>query len=311
MSGQKVKNSDIASDILKILWDFFDQVKIADGLPSSEDVQIPNGMSSQALTSYVERVVKQLQDVLKTLKESQSSQTPKSHCAGRDHVEEKTEVEQKRLIDPSLVQVRADKSEIERRITAFIEKKQQEVDENNKRDFCSVFSIDTEPENSCARTDAVFMAGSEGKGHVKVSRVVNSWGPQTRMNYDLSLQDQPPNLGTDQSSATLTNAIHDRLQNMEKHLGMKVRQDNMNNISTAELFQRIKELEERILYLESLSPEYFNSIPAPKKAKKDPSPVPSSLHDGTTHIYRGLSMSEINERISSLQQSLRQKEGSD
>jgi hypothetical protein len=45
-------------------------------------------------------------------------------------------------INPSVVQIRADKSEIERRIAAFIKKKQIEVDDTNRREFCSVLRDD-------------------------------------------------------------------------------------------------------------------------------------------------------------------------
>lgn len=62
--------------------------------------------------------------------------------------------ESKATSDDVMIQIRAGKSEIERRISAFMERKQMEINENNVREFCNV--IDCNQENSCARTDAVF-----------------------------------------------------------------------------------------------------------------------------------------------------------
>ncbi|XP_072284191.1 MAP3K12-binding inhibitory protein 1 [Pyxicephalus adspersus] len=42
------------------------------------------------------------------------------------------------LTDPAVVQIQAGKSEIDRRILAFIERKQAEINENNVREFCNV-----------------------------------------------------------------------------------------------------------------------------------------------------------------------------
>ncbi|XP_030070630.1 MAP3K12-binding inhibitory protein 1 isoform X2 [Microcaecilia unicolor] len=40
--------------------------------------------------------------------------------------------------DPEVVQIKAKKAEIDRRISAFIERKRAEIDENNVREFCNV-----------------------------------------------------------------------------------------------------------------------------------------------------------------------------
>lgn len=42
------------------------------------------------------------------------------------------------LFDPEVVQIKAGKAEIDRRISAFIERKQAEINENNVREFCNV-----------------------------------------------------------------------------------------------------------------------------------------------------------------------------
>ncbi|KAF7662919.1 hypothetical protein LDENG_00222900, partial [Lucifuga dentata] len=67
--------------------------------------------------------------------------------------------------DDVMVQIKAGKSEIDRRISAFMERKQMEINENNVREFCNV--IDCNQENSCARTDAVFTPYPGFKSHVK------------------------------------------------------------------------------------------------------------------------------------------------
>ncbi|XP_074959490.1 MAP3K12-binding inhibitory protein 1 isoform X13 [Phalacrocorax aristotelis] len=135
--------------------------------------------------------------------------------------------------DPEVVQIKAGKAEneidichhvyylqIDRRISAFIERKQAEINENNVREFCNV--IDCNQENSCARTDAIFTPYPGFKSHIKVSRVVNTYGPQTRSE------------GAHGSSHKANVPIHDcgnqaveeRLQNIEAHL----------RLQTAELF---------------------------------------------------------------------------
>ncbi|KAJ0062889.1 hypothetical protein NL108_008236, partial [Boleophthalmus pectinirostris] len=152
--------------------------------------------------------------------------------------------------DDVMVQIRAGKSEIERRISAFMERKQMEINENNVREFCNV--IDCNQENSCARTDAVFTPYPGFKSHVKVTRVVNSYGPQTLMGSsptDLQ-QTQAPALPQDCGNA----AIEERLQNIEEHLKLP----SAGPVPLS-VYQRIKKLEDRILELEGLSPEYFQT----------------------------------------------------
>ncbi|KAM9433857.1 MAP3K12-binding inhibitory protein 1 isoform 2-T2 [Salvelinus alpinus] len=75
------------------------------------------------------------------------------------------EEEGKLQVDDLSIQIRANKSEIDRRISAFIERKQLEINENNVREFCNV--IDCNQEDSCARTDAVFTPYPGFKSHVK------------------------------------------------------------------------------------------------------------------------------------------------
>lgn len=77
-----------------------------------------------------------------------------------------------------------------------------------------------------------------------VSRVVNTHGPQTH-------SETAPSPAT--SHCTPTPAILERLQNMETHLGLF-----KNQPVPQDVYSRLKALEERILHLESTSPEYFD-----------------------------------------------------
>ncbi|XP_036449848.1 MAP3K12-binding inhibitory protein 1 isoform X2 [Colossoma macropomum] len=162
----------------------------------------------------------------------------------------------KAQVDDSSVQIKAGKAEIERRISAFIERKQLEINENNVREFCNV--IDCNQENSCARTDAVFTPYPGFKSHVKVTRVVNTYGPQTRGGRS----EQGEQLGS--FSRDCGNpAIEERLHNIEAHLKLTAAGPVPQSI-----YQRLKKLEDRILELEGLSPEYFHSTSYSHKRPK-------------------------------------------
>ncbi|XP_032720010.1 MAP3K12-binding inhibitory protein 1-like isoform X2 [Lontra canadensis] len=117
--------------------------------------------------------------------------------------------------DPEVVQIKAGKAEIDRRISAFIERKQAKINENNVREFCNV--IDCNQENSCARTDAVFTPYPGFKSHVKVSRVVNTYGPQTRPEGIQGSGHKPNTLLRDCGNQ----AVEERLQNIEAHLRLQ------------------------------------------------------------------------------------------
>nr|XP_014340079.1 PREDICTED: MAP3K12-binding inhibitory protein 1 isoform X2 [Latimeria chalumnae] len=186
-------------------------------------------------------------------------------------------------IDPDMVQIKAGKSEIERRISAFMERKQAEINENNVREFCNV--IDCNQENSCARIDAIFTPYPGFKSHVKVSRVVNTYGPQTR-----------PEGHTEsclKSYRKLNDCgnpgIEERLQNVECHLKMQTGGPVPVNI-----YQRIKRLEDRILELEGLSPEYFQQVNFSNKRQK--------VQDSQNY-----NLAELDEKIKALKAALLRK----
>ncbi|XP_034015619.1 MAP3K12-binding inhibitory protein 1 [Thalassophryne amazonica] len=181
-----------------------------------------------------------------------------------------------------MVQIRAGRSEIERRISAFMERKQMEINENNVREFCNV--IDCNQENSCARTDAVFTPYPGFKSHVKVTRVVNTYGPQTHGggghgdNGEQHRGTMPRDCGN--------SAIEERLQNIETHLKLPT----VGPVPLS-VYQRLKRLEDRILELEGLSPEYFEST--------------RHLHKRTkTSSGQACSLMELDEKISAVKAAL-------
>ncbi|XP_029454832.1 MAP3K12-binding inhibitory protein 1 isoform X2 [Rhinatrema bivittatum] len=185
--------------------------------------------------------------------------------------------------DPEVVQIKAKKAEIDRRISAFIERKQAEINENNVREFCNV--IDCNQENSCARTDAVFTPYPGFKSHVKVSRVVNMYGPQTRSEAAQDSSSKAPTLLRDCGNQ----AIEERLQNIEAHLRLQT-----GGPVPKDIYQRIKKLEDRILELEGLSPEYFQTLNFSSKRRKTDTP-------------QSYSLLEIDEKINALKQTLLRK----
>ncbi|XP_064602331.1 MAP3K12-binding inhibitory protein 1-like [Liolophura sinensis] len=213
-------------------------------------------------------------------------------------------------VDPSLVQVKASKSEIERRIQAFIDRKQQEVDEMNRREFCSVFSLtsDGQSEETCARTDAVFIPRAGSSSHVKVSRVVNVHGPQT---VPGCMPANPRHAGPVKVLSETedgTPAMEERLQNIEQHLAI-----DQDSKSSKDMFSRLRRMENRILYLESLSPEYFSHGPTPPKLRRRPRELQmySSLKSGEiTPQYKDLSVEEIDAKMKALRDKLLSKNDS-
>uniref|UniRef100_A0A2K6F6J7 MAP3K12 binding inhibitory protein 1 n=1 Tax=Propithecus coquereli TaxID=379532 RepID=A0A2K6F6J7_PROCO len=141
--------------------------------------------------------------------------------------------------DPEVVQIKAGKAEIDRRISAFIERKQAEINENNVREFCNV--IDCNQGNylevnfhrilSAIFTVALFFHLFFKMSNIKtqfISHMLRDCGNQ---------------------------AVEERLQNIEAHLRLQT-----GGPVPRDIYQRIKKLEDKILELEGISPEYFQSV---------------------------------------------------
>ncbi|KAJ7399562.1 MAP3K12-binding inhibitory protein 1 [Pitangus sulphuratus] len=166
--------------------------------------------------------------------ESQTCETNSDIYGGNCQTEEKYpsydlgDLKDSRIhFDPEVVQIKAGKAEIDRRISAFIERKQAEINENNVREFCNVIDCN------------------------QVSRVVNTYGPQTRSEGALG-SSHKANLPMHDCG---NQAVEERLQNIEAHLRLQ-----SGGPVPRDIYQRIKKLEDKILELEGLSPEYFQSV---------------------------------------------------
>ncbi|XP_037603355.1 MAP3K12-binding inhibitory protein 1 [Sebastes umbrosus] len=296
---------DCMCAVLKLLSDFGKELKLSDAalrievnidavdLPSSPDARV---------YSCLQKHITKLQAVSESLKTqldahsdaSSTKDTTSDDAVTSSSLKEQTTAlsehhppspeaaESKAAADDIMVQIRARKSEIERRISAFMERKQMEINENNVREFCNV--IDCNQENSCARTDAVFTPYPGFKSHVKVTRVVNTYGPQTRGGGgqgEAGDQQRGP-MARDCGNA----AIEERLYNIETHL--KLPRAGPVPLS---VYQRLKKLEDRILELEGLSPEYFQST---SHLHKRPKPSPA----------QACSLTELDEKISAVKAAL-------
>ncbi|XP_033966814.1 MAP3K12-binding inhibitory protein 1 isoform X2 [Pseudochaenichthys georgianus] len=296
---------DCLCAILKLFSDFGRELKLSDAalrievnidaadLPSSPDAHVHS-----CLQEHITKL-QAVSESLKTLVDAQGDTSSTKDSTTDDAVtssslrEQMTDLSEfypqtaadedsKTAEDDVMVQIRAKKSEIERRISAFMERKQMEINENNVREFCNV--IDCNQENSCARTDAVFTPYPGFKSHVKVTRVVNTYGPQTRSGGGQGEAGDPQRgpMSRDCGNA----AIEERLQNIETHLRLPTA-----GPVPLSVYQRLKKLEDRILELEGLSPEYFQSTSHLHKRPK-------------TSPAQACSLTELDEKISAVKAAL-------
>ncbi|KAG5265631.1 hypothetical protein AALO_G00244610 [Alosa alosa] len=188
--------SDSFTALIISLTDFGSELKVGPAVLSiTADVSRADMQALQPTHIYacLERHISMLQIIAADLK-LLSEREPKSRPQRR-----RMKFQSAMQVDDHIVQIKAGKAEIERRISAFIERKQLEINENNVREFCNV--IDCNQENSCARTDAVFTPYPGFKSHVKVTRVVNTYGPQSRAEAGVELREHqqgglPRNCGT-------------------------------------------------------------------------------------------------------------------
>lgn len=143
--------------------------------------------------------------------------------------------------------------EIKRRLNCFIERKREEIDINNVHDFIAEECANDD--STCARVNSTVHRVKGTNTHLKVHRVKNEFGPQT-VNYTNALDKlmetaSPMKIKPDPDAPTISipQSINERLVNAEKFL-------NVPSTDTRSIFERLKGIENRILYLEALSPEY-------------------------------------------------------
>lgn len=162
------------------------------------------------------------------------------------------------VVSNSLLQIRADELEIKRRIASFIGRKREEINNSNVNDFITNTQAD---EMRCARINSTVYRIKGSKGHLKVHRVKNETGPQTT-NYKIALDKLMENNSPikikpdpDAPAKPLSSGIEERISNVEGHLNIIA-----ENFSTKTVFERLKAIEDKILYLETLSPEYSHFL---------------------------------------------------
>ncbi|XP_011860371.1 PREDICTED: molybdopterin synthase catalytic subunit isoform X2 [Vollenhovia emeryi] len=151
----------------------------------------------------------------------------------------------KDVIDLNLIQIRASSEELNHRIESFIERKRQQVNTVNVQEFCHSEKSGIN-ENSCARVDAILIRRKDSKSHVKVHRVLNIWGPQT---INQSILRKSVTNNTSSNTSSCFPILDDRISATEHMIGI-------NKPVPKDIYERLKNIEDKILYLESVSPEY-------------------------------------------------------
>ncbi|XP_041969507.1 molybdopterin synthase catalytic subunit [Aricia agestis] len=142
------------------------------------------------------------------------------------------------IIDKSLVQINVSNEEIEKRIENFIERKREQVNLSNIHDFIPNKCEESEESDTCARVRTQFVKRNDSKGHLKIRKVHNEWGPQT-----VRLDAEPA-----RSESGLPPAIAERVLAVETYLG--------SGPIPPDIYRRLKALEDKIAHLQSISPEY-------------------------------------------------------
>ncbi|KXJ08204.1 MAP3K12-binding inhibitory protein 1 [Exaiptasia diaphana] len=283
-----LKSQKLIVQVLYVIENTLKQSKLAD-----DGVQLDinyNKVDNSAFTNrdgliLIRSLVEELQK-LKADYEKKSMDSGAMKMASDDHDD----------IEWSLVQVKADKAEIDRRISAFIQQKQNEVDMVNKREFCNIVDASQESQDvSCARTDALFVPRFGQKSHIKVTRVGNTSTSDEAQALgkisDITRHYGKPKVICSEPSVT------ERLHNLENHLGF-----SSGGPVAHDIYEVLKQLENRVLFLESLSPEYFN----PHTLQRNRSYV-LGKQSTISPSYEGMSLDAIDERIAVLKNSLHQK----
>ncbi|PIK36152.1 putative MAP3K12-binding inhibitory protein 1-like [Apostichopus japonicus] len=274
-----MKSADFVQRFYELMSQFLDETHLSTQLLLSLSQPLSqHPTSSDIFAASLEKHISSLQTLLGTVKASINAASDTKQVTTSP-------------VNPELVQIVASSNEIERRIQAFMNRKQSEVDDANCREFCRVATSNT-VEDSCARTDSVFTPRDGSKSHVKVSRVAHAYGPQTRPHL-INAENVKVDITTQRSpwKRERHEGVEERLQNMESFLKLRKGQKVPENV-----YQRMKVLEERILQLESLSPEYFSISPSAFKRQR----LSQSTSDDTD-------LEEINNRIKQLEESLRKK----
>ena len=233
----------------------------------------------------------------------ENKECPWSANGGRDKEEvDEEEAEEEVEIDSALVQITASRSEMDRRIEAFIERKRAELNNSNVLEFCNRH-ISEDPEFSCARVDSVLVGRREGKSHFRQSQVVNHDGPQTKSKLmpqkRVKTEERPSTATAAEEDSKVPVGIRERLLDLEKKVPVIAPKGPVPK----DVYARIKALEDRVRYLEGISPEYFCNF-VKMESESDNGSASGSSGAGDRGEDLAKSLSGINTRIQQLQASL-------
>ncbi len=144
-----------------------------------------------------------------------------------------------------------------------MERKRFESDVANVQEFCHRLPLEAEAlasekeASSCARVDAVLVGRKDSKSHLRGACVPSPCSWNGCANFFFLVSDSAVsrvvNVSGPQSAPPVRSAaVEERLKNMEQHLGLAV------TPVPGDVYARLRQLEERILYMESVSTEYLD-----------------------------------------------------
>ncbi|XP_065920799.1 MAP3K12-binding inhibitory protein 1-like [Dysidea avara] len=186
------------------------------------------------------------------------------------------------------VQICATRSEVQKRITAFMKYKRQQIDISNQHEFCS------HPPNAtstCARTDSVKITRlGSSTSHISVHVVHNKTGPLsasgcvTELRAALTGPSALPHHKEQQRSQDNTFwPLEERLSSIEEYLQVH----NKRGPAVSDVHSRIQQLEKQLIELESFSPEYVQTMVSGGKKSRGKAPRTHPYHTPTPTIMAG------------------------
>ena len=160
------------------------------------------------------------------------------------------------LVDSKYVQITCSGNEFNRRIKAFIKRKRIQADAFNRREFCKLADDVGDEQFSCARANLVHVHRRSKKSLVRIERVFNN--PQMKSKSPLKMEHlkswppvHPSNASLNLSS--LPDDAKERISNLQSVISPKATLSKFSNV-----YGTLQDLEKKVLYLETVSPEYFN-----------------------------------------------------
>ncbi|XP_037945251.1 molybdopterin synthase catalytic subunit [Teleopsis dalmanni] len=226
------------------------------------------------------------------------------------------------VVPDHLVQIKADENEIKRRMECFIKSKRENINENNNIRFFgenSVLNNDrTDEFTTCARTDC-HVSRKNLSQFLKVRRSKNLHGPQTKPDYQNTLRklmsspikekyikqeflennQSMPNVNVE-VKREIPEPIQERLINLERHLNIAY--DTQSENGTKMIYERLKNIEDRLLQLEALSPEYTHFITQTTVPHIKEEPVnPVVSHNASVFQRKKYTAEELNTAIDQIE----------